>query len=245
MVCADYYGQRDILYDLANMGDLPLPEHDTKPSHKRSRDSEDPVITSPSSEGHTPTEGSRSIAGSKRVENYQHHASPSMMDHTTFSLPIHSDELGRLPLHPFFDPHSSTSAPMHPSDAWFTDSFGPLPAPEPSAVQPQPPAPLANEPMDPATFDAIFSMLPPASYQQATFPSMPPDMTATSGFPTTGLQPQSLSSVLSENIGNLMAHSSVPAGAIPTTSDPSSSQNTLDSDTLAMWSNVPSGFEYV
>ncbi|KAL4249328.1 ABC-transporter-regulating transcription factor-like protein [Abortiporus biennis] len=81
----------DVLYELASVGDLPLPQASPAPSHKRERDSDTPqssaasnsatsppVSTSPSlpSESQSPKEGVRNIAGSRRVSrdtHAQHH----------------------------------------------------------------------------------------------------------------------------------------------------------------------------
>ncbi|KAF9479628.1 hypothetical protein BDN70DRAFT_878593 [Pholiota conissans] len=61
----------DILYELASVGELPLPQASPPATNKRERDSETPISATPgelSSQKHTPVETMpRSIAGSRRV----------------------------------------------------------------------------------------------------------------------------------------------------------------------------------
>ena len=236
---------RDILYDLANVGNLPLPQSPI-PSHKRTRSSEASrsAATSPTPEEHSSPQ-LRHIAGSRRVQQYQqasHTFSPML-----FSLPIHSDELGRLPLHPFFQPNTADGS-IDPSDApppWLPQNF---------ASMSNPPAPpvdsnISGNPIDSATLDALFRMLPPTSYQQAM---VPPDPGAAAGpqeYPNVGPIPsqhQSLTSVLSENIGSLIAHTNAPVSAAPVGQESGfAPADNIESDTLAIWSNAPSSFEYV
>ncbi|KAL1744459.1 fungal-specific transcription factor domain-containing protein [Schizophyllum fasciatum] len=91
----------DILYELASVGDLALPTPSPQPQKKRERDSDTsgpPTSrSSPSSE-----QGPRAIAGSRRVTrdaSTMGSGSSSGASSQLFSLPMHSDELGRLPLH--------------------------------------------------------------------------------------------------------------------------------------------------
>ncbi|KAJ3553324.1 hypothetical protein NP233_g12670 [Leucocoprinus birnbaumii] len=125
----------DILYELASVGDLPLPAG-SPPSNKRERGSDSPISSAASELTSTPpplSDGSRSVAGSKRV-NKQHripvlHQPPTvpsqdvpeslMLDPSgsglspqqsqeLYTLPLYSDELGRIPLHSGvkFSPHA-------------------------------------------------------------------------------------------------------------------------------------------
>ncbi|KAH6913531.1 fungal-specific transcription factor domain-containing protein [Coprinopsis sp. MPI-PUGE-AT-0042] len=165
----------DILYELASVGELPLPQP-TPPSNKRERDSETPM-SSPSTSSELPLtfeSGSRPIAGSRRVQkdasfasrhlvpnaHSQHHlvnqrlhrpssdslrstsssshqgsqpmiaTQPQMpssdhqrlhapseqhQQHQFFSLPVYSQDLGKLPVHG----HLEFSAAEQPS-YWYT-----------------------------------------------------------------------------------------------------------------------------
>ena len=60
---------RDIMYELASVGDLPLPQSSPTPNHKRDRDDDDPKSAVPASEPLQPSsaEKPRHYAGTKRV----------------------------------------------------------------------------------------------------------------------------------------------------------------------------------
>lgn len=214
-------------------------------SQKRTRGSDDATASSTPSDGAPPADEARRMAGTRRVQQYQAHASTSFGSEpfavpgdAAYSLPVHSDELGRLPLHPFFGMGMGSGMGWLPPD-----SFGALPGPSPPPLPPPvpvpapappaqagPPAPF--EPLDAASFEAIFSMFPPASYEAAPGPSQG------AGAPFA----QSLTSVLSENLGQMIAQEGA-AGALETPM--AGVQNSLDDGALAMWSDAPSGFEYV
>lgn len=235
----------DILYSLVNIGHLPLPE---RTSRKRARISEDAAEPISSSDSATSSDDIRRIAGTRRVQHYQQHASAnvdatsqafSVPGDFTDSLPIHSDELGRLPLYPFFDESTGASAnvpsePLYPhvvpQATWSPSSFSVVPGP---STQPAflPAAPhLAGEPLDAASFEAIFSMLRPASYQPAEASSVAAPQNA---------YLQDLPPVLSEDLGNMVAQTS----ALDVQGD--AVQNSFEDGALAMWSSAPTGFECV
>ena len=95
----------DILYELVSVGDLPLPQASPNLSNKRERDSDSPLSADVSNANTSPpVEGSRVIAGSRRVSG----AKRAMQQQTThpvqprneFQLPIHTHDLGKIPLHP-------------------------------------------------------------------------------------------------------------------------------------------------
>ncbi|KAK7024381.1 Gypsy retrotransposon integrase-like protein 1 [Paramarasmius palmivorus] len=143
--------RRDILYELASVGDLPLPKS-SPASQKRERDSDSPrssagdnspvasgVHTSGDMSDATPAPGSRTIAGSRRAAMKSPAASSTSSantpppsagtqdgqpPHQLFSLPMYSDELGRLPLHGQLNYTSQRSAgeagAMDAGGYWFT-----------------------------------------------------------------------------------------------------------------------------
>uniref|UniRef100_A0A0W0EWG7 Xylanolytic transcriptional activator regulatory domain-containing protein n=1 Tax=Moniliophthora roreri TaxID=221103 RepID=A0A0W0EWG7_MONRR len=145
----------DVLYELASVGDLPLPNSREGGQNKRDRDSDSPRSTQASngnSPGAAATEASeRSTAGSKRVMKSSSSTAstttfPSVMSSPSvdkeqpnqqfFSLPLYSDELGRLPsygqLH--YTSHGSQVADaMDPSNTssgyWFTSQEAPQMSP--------------------------------------------------------------------------------------------------------------------
>ncbi|THH16874.1 hypothetical protein EW146_g3841 [Bondarzewia mesenterica] len=127
--CVDHH--RDVLCELASVGDLPLPQP-SPPSFKRERDSDESTpngyrdSSSKSSPSAGPPsssislDGPRTIAGSRRVSKEstmpshisthpsQRRPSTSISSQSAVShtagypypvLPVHSDELGRMPVH--------------------------------------------------------------------------------------------------------------------------------------------------
>jgi hypothetical protein len=96
----------DILYELVSVGDLPLPQASPNPSNKRERDSDSPLSAEASSTNTPPAEGSRVIAGSRRVSGAKKAMQKQMVtqEHPVqpkneFQLPIHTHDLGKMPLH--------------------------------------------------------------------------------------------------------------------------------------------------
>ncbi|KAK7043156.1 Gypsy retrotransposon integrase-like protein 1 [Paramarasmius palmivorus] len=101
---------RDILYELACVGELPLPKG-PQTQNKRQRNSDTPspasAVDSPESSYDGETAQARSIAGSKRAMTSFYattSTSATAQSHQPIrqqlsSLPTYSDELGRLPLH--------------------------------------------------------------------------------------------------------------------------------------------------
>ncbi|GJE89783.1 Zn(II)2Cys6 transcription factor [Phanerochaete sordida] len=106
---------REVLHELANVGDVPLPQGISRPpkrSHEESTmNGAGPSVSTPSSAS-TPSDrptpdSHREIAGSRRVSLQQ---SPVLPDGSPpssdglfsptldFALPMHSDELGRIPI---------------------------------------------------------------------------------------------------------------------------------------------------
>ena len=247
---------RDILYELASVGDLPLPQVSPGPSNKRERDSDSPVssgavsIASDSPGSGMVTDTFRTFAGSRRVTKELESANlkdgPSLAAATfaqplprsrsarpghssesekqvangggatttpSFALPVHTDELGRLPLHPGFN--------VSYSGEWQHEAQPPPPsqAPQPQAhgggAPPFDPRVMGMYALQPPSFNELFSaaMQEPSAFTQAG-----PDvsMGATGGAPpATGPQGPSLSS----------------------------EEMAFADNTLAMWSNAPSSFE--
>jgi len=136
----------DILYELVSVGDLPLPQASPNPSNKRERDSDSPLSADLSNtNAPPPVEGSRIIAGSRRVSG----AKRAMQQQTAmqerpvqsrneFQLPIHTHDLGKIPLHPIAEyPAGPGPSPM--------DQQG-------QAGQPNQDQPLQRHWVDPAAF---------------------------------------------------------------------------------------------
>ncbi|KZT00948.1 uncharacterized protein LAESUDRAFT_731789 [Laetiporus sulphureus 93-53] len=238
----------DILYELASVGDLPLPG--TPPSHKRERDSDSPKSsTSNASNAPTPSDlptmdtTQRSIAGSRRVSRDTSSMAASIFGRQpispqvvtspegpingldqpnmhSFALPIHSDELGRLPLHPGFSMDGHVHSPM--GNAWYT--AGPSSAVSPLASTSQAGA-LNGAELDPA-LTSLFAMPNPNMYG-SIFSAMPGQYAAPS--------PQDFSSQIQgmQDPGG----ANLPGGV-------QGAGSSFTDNTLAMWSAAPSGFEW-
>jgi hypothetical protein len=119
---------RDILYELASVGDLPLPQP-SPPSNKRERDAESPVpfSTPPSHTLPPPNDALRRIAGSRRVSKdlpmsmpppplpqlvHRHHTPPQPQD----LMPLYSESPAE-PLHqPPLSPRQYFALPMYSNE---------------------------------------------------------------------------------------------------------------------------------
>ena len=91
-----------------SVGDLPLPQASPNPSNKRERDSDSPLSAESSGTNTSPpVEGSRMIAGSRRVldakkamqQQSARQEKPVQQLRNEFQLPIHTHDLGKMPLH--------------------------------------------------------------------------------------------------------------------------------------------------
>ncbi|EKM58707.1 uncharacterized protein PHACADRAFT_253195 [Phanerochaete carnosa HHB-10118-sp] len=163
----------DILHDLANFVDVPGQQKD--PLHQKRRREDDGNSSSAEQDASFQASGaphpSRDIAGSRRAEQYQQSAlSPGATSGAPafsatefdFTLPVHSDELGRLPCAGEFDfTDMSTQETWQPlEDMAFTAS-----QPFDTSMR------MGSVPQGAGTnldLDAIFSdLLPVASYEDA------------------------------------------------------------------------------
>ena len=93
------------MYELVSVGDLPLPQASPNPSNKRERDSDSPLNAEASNANTSPVmEVSRVIAGSRRVSGarkaMQKLREQSLQPKSEFQLPIHTHDLGKIPLYP-------------------------------------------------------------------------------------------------------------------------------------------------
>lgn len=254
---------RDILYELAYVGELPLPSPIV--TNKREREDDSPVSatgttgtsdSSPSlSFSDAPPSESRTIAGSRRVsavhlgvsdvpqttysstipsaalaENGATNESPPEMQ--LFSLPMYSDELGRLPLHGQLK-FSARPLPDAQSMDWFSPQPGPV---EPSAAE-VPGMPMNTQFMQPDYYDYSFG-------GSRTEPSSATDNPRVSAAPYRSAFPLNGVGVYGSSSSSLPSH---PRHQVGSNLDPNINEIniplSLDNDTFAMWSNTPSGFE--
>jgi hypothetical protein len=225
---------RDILRDLASVSELPLPHNNLGPTFKRERDSDEPIMSengpaaSSSPLAPQPEAATRTIAGSRRVSNHATAAAPpSRSASHLYALPLHSEELGRMPLHP--------TAAGSPSDAGSSsDAASPLPSwyQTPAASAYGVPAPASV----PQPAHSAPSSVP---HVQVANP-----MDAMSTFQ---MDPIMYDQMMSSFAGTAATVDMAPVpppgyGGYP---PPQPGQPMSDSDTIAMWSTAPSGFECV
>ncbi|KAI0326454.1 hypothetical protein GY45DRAFT_1258946 [Cubamyces sp. BRFM 1775] len=228
----------DILYELACVGDLPLPQASPTPSHKRDRDSDSPISSGAHSLTDSPIphplkvgECSRVIAGSRRVSKdgpslasstFAQPLRPHQGANATFALPVHTDELGRLPLHPGFSMTYPHDWPLGAQSSISTMSSGPS-----SSSQ----TPSASDPgRAPSQFDPRTSGTPDVPHG---FPSaFPQDLHGMAGAQASGA---------GAGMNTDPATGTDGAGGVPgmTAQELAYANNTLD-----MWSSAPTGFEW-
>ncbi|KAI0819293.1 fungal-specific transcription factor domain-containing protein [Trametes gibbosa] len=271
----------DILYELASVGDLPLPQASPAPNHKRERDSDSPMSSAaptPASDSCVPSPSERAMAGSRRVskdapslasatfaqplrsQSQTHSKSqstastPSATSDTEkapasaaaaaaaaaagktvgggngafFALPLHTEELGRLPLHPGF---STVYPPEWPPPASMgtQQPMAPMPAPSSSSANPFDPRVLSmfNVP-GPSGFNEMFAAHSPSAADAAGYPS------------TFAPELSTMAAPGQEAVGAAGAGAGVGVG-MPglTAQELAFADNTLD-----MWSTAPTGFEW-
>ena len=270
---------RDVLYELASVGDLPLPQPSPAPSNKRERDSDTTLSAgsspaagsstlSPSPQLSVPG-GPRNIAGSKRVareqfaQRQQHlqqqsgrtasqtylspnpdtpsisSSSPEVSGGGTYGLPMYTEELGRVPLHSFCDIHNWQSDPMTVPT---TAQGGPATATAAAAT-------IGG--MDP-TIASMFAM-PPTLYDHPMASGSGGGGCGSGGGGGGGAGPSSQT----EFVGFMTGMAGLGGGGgggggvmggpgISGVGGLGSARTPFtDSDTLAMWSNAPAGFECV
>ena len=204
---------RDVLYELASVGELPLPPTDTPgPSRKRTRetetenDTENEEFSAPLP--YEPELATLSTSPNGGVFNPPNlgYQNPYMTMLPMNALPLHSDELGRLPLHPQF------AAP----------SIGVMPEPQPIASTSAPGAIV--------TETGAYSYMP--TYPQQPLPNIAPIPSSSSEHP--------LAEVPLNPVPNQQSPFPAPPSEAQFYSVP---DDQVDQDTLAMWSTAPTSFE--
>ncbi|KIJ60357.1 hypothetical protein HYDPIDRAFT_117261 [Hydnomerulius pinastri MD-312] len=229
----------DILYELASVGDLPLPQPSPTGGTKRERDSDSPSSTVHSAP--TPQDGPRTIAGSRRISRDIQGQQARQQQHvsSTFNLPVYSNDLGRLPLHGQVNfPTSTTSPQMDSSGMWYP----PMSTGNPQASQP------ANGPSAPSHSHSQNYTQPSVPSQYSMDDLFYDQMTSQFGGPF-GTAPQQGSGGPQFPGGGSGGHASDLQALMDAASvqQPMMAQQgahgVMDPDTIAMWSNAPTGFE--
>lgn len=214
----------DVICELASVGDLPLPEPSPGSSNKRVRDSDSPTTTASttSSASSPPTlpDGRRVISGSRRVAQALTAATATPpSDPNTFPLPMHSAELARLPLH-----GQTHFSPLPPGGSTDVTDSGVLNTPD----------------------EMWFSNLMNSTmHGQSAMPFIHNSLVPALGNPSSSAAPYHLDQTFYDQMGNgFPNYLAVPGGPGP---QPIQAHGMnpppLTDDTIAMWSNAPTGFE--
>ncbi|KAG6334450.1 hypothetical protein ID866_4639 [Astraeus odoratus] len=279
---------RDVLFELASVGDLPPPQPSPTGAMKRERDSDSasPSSSQSFSPASVPSQdGPRVIAGSRRVNRTG--SPPRRQPAPVAHLPVYSNDLGRLPIHGQVNlsmpspPHGATqtqgsqdhhsAAPdSSPAGMWYPPQHahqhqhGPHRTPhlahhlgsaEESSLVPPNNVPVNGGLPYPHTVPSQ-AHPPPATYPVGDHMYNE----AMSGFT---YAPQQTPSPPATFYGGSDGSHDFHVGADPSNVHPHPPQHSLslpqssiidqggnthqliDHDTIAMWSNAPSGFEYV
>jgi len=239
-------------------------------TNKRERDSDEPISVTPTSSATlsssgTPSlpDGPRTFAGSRRVssakdvtllpaQQQQQKGSAQQDMLSTFTLPMYSNELGRLPFHGQMD-----STPAAAASYWY-------PVGHMSASDRNPPAPpqgmgmsTTHVRMQDVTVPDLFSMDQMYYDQMATdyssrlFAEQVPAASSSSSTTATSGREQYQAPYIQDARTHQAAHSMVDPSHVmlpPTpqshTSVPTSDQTAVgDYDTISMWTHAPTGFE--
>ncbi|KAF8072284.1 fungal-specific transcription factor domain-containing protein [Lyophyllum atratum] len=247
----------DIMYELASVGELPLPKASPPANNKRDRDSDSPASTSTlstNSPSNTGSDAPRTIAGSRRVTrdtnapgkqpatSHVDSPQPQMMP---FTLPLYSDELGRFPLTSSQTQFTATPQNHGQSPSMQGQGPGVLPpywgAPDlptggaGTAQYGQAGPPSSALPFQMDLYTQMGFGYTSAPFVQSASASNPLESPFVSG----SLEGGASSAMHSDRelLATMAGQGQYAAGVNP------NMQALIDNDTVAMWSNAPSGFE--
>lgn len=219
----------DIMYELASVSELPLPRASPPASNKRERGADSPTSSSPNtnttnSPNYSGPETPRIVAGSRRVAS---HAQSKQHETAPFPLPLYSNELGRYPMSL---PGPTESRPT--SQGAMSTFWG--------ASEPLPPGDSSTFPQSPAA-QLPFNM--DLYHQMGGYDAGLLQALSSSGG-MNGMQQlhsfEGNSNMNGDGGGQTMM---MPAQGMFGNAHISPMQALIDSDTVAMWSNVSTGFE--
>lgn len=178
----------------------------------------------------------------RRVEQYHQQRSPlsassTASDASPFTLPIYSQELGSLPIHPSAEgqtvPQSMMGVP-HQAQGPYNAGFDPSTAPGQMPIDGSVPPPINS------ALEAWITLFAPTQYQQ------PPQYQHA---PFTHSAPPGMQQPMSTFVGSDQTSSTIRSPDIPSESAHTAATELcqrpgepFDSDTLAMWSTAPSSF---
>ncbi|KAF5374528.1 hypothetical protein D9615_009070 [Tricholomella constricta] len=247
----------DIMYELASVGELPLPNPSPPANNKRERDSDSPASSTTHSTNSPSVAGSetpRTIAGSRRVKSLvQLHQQPEQQT-TPFPLPLYSNELGRYPMDTQAQFVTGSPRAQGPRPSASTQGQGVLPTFWDPTGLPSVDAATSSfggnlqtgPPAAPLSFHVDLYSQMGLSYNGPSFPQSTATAAAAASTSSGMHAPY--------EAGNHLGSSAVPMQQQPLTmlsgqgpyggsGGGATMQAIIDSDTVAMWSNAPSGFE--
>ncbi|KAG6917730.1 hypothetical protein DXG01_001381 [Tephrocybe rancida] len=218
----------DIMYELASVGELPLPKASPPAlSNKRDRDSDSPaasIVYATNSPTTSIPDGPRAVAGVRRAAaKTQTQTSMQPERHSPYPLPVYSNELGRLPVN---SQRQSTgpAVAIHQQPFWGVDKGSSRSSVAPSYP---PTAPPTSLPFDMELYNQMGF-----NYETVFTPGSSGSSIQT---PYDG-PPNGLSSMTIPPPLEMMA-GQVGAGPGP------NMHELIDTDSVSMWSNPPSGFD--
>lgn len=261
---------RDIMYELASVGDLPLPQPSPIPSHKRDRDDDDPKASDPVPASETiqptPAGNPRRFVGAKRVSDAQ----KARQDQFRSAL---SSSLSSMHLNGTSNITSSASESYGPppssADAGHAPAYSSHDQPPVSAINDgYYSAILASIPPNPAPFDTGVPAMPSGGSPNTTMNSqggqplgMDPMFSTQSMMYDQVLTNLSASLMQSPSSPTVQQHEHAAASAqyssVPPTQDfdgymaslngqvlvPDFVSFAADPNALSMWSAAPNGLE--
>lgn len=180
----------------------------------------------------------------------------------SFSLPIHSNEFGQLPVHAFLDPgpdgiqphpNSFTEQVPPPEDEWLQDAYDSFPSSSDTNVIPT----TDREGLAATTPEVTISISPSMSYDPISAASSVHPAVRLSHPPTANYQQYTLSQPHEQHMDQPPGHSllSSMTSTVPESGASFSAvlsgqgsefmPNGFGSDTFGMWTNAPAGFRLV
>ncbi|KAG5732476.1 Transcriptional activator protein acu-15 [Termitomyces sp. T112] len=219
----------DIMYELAFVGDLQLPNPSPPVNHKRDRGSDSPVGSAAASTSPPPlTEGPRAIAGTRRVAAKTQLPLQSKSE-PSYSLPVYSNELGNMPINGQGHILSQMLQQQLPP-YWDANSVSEVIS---SSMTPSYPYPLPSAPisLDMDLFNQMdFNYDPSLAQPASSSLQVPCDNRVVDG-------------------GNLAMGMQQPTEVMPAQApfggvgQGLNTREVIDNDAVVMWSNPPSGFD--
>lgn len=263
------------MYELASVGDLPLPQASPAPSHKRERDSDSPgpsavSVASDPSRCSISIEN-RTIAGNRRVSKEvpslaaatfaqpsraqssvplsdsdqqlpPSTASTSSTATPSFALPLHTEELGRLPLHPGFNVSYAGDWQHQPHVSSIPTPTSSAPSETGAGVRYDPSASgLIGAPQFDPRLMAMYNLQPPSGFGQMFGGAAPSEPS-----PFATQLPGDMQAMAAGGGGGSGARGVSGPGGMSgegAAAVLSSEELAFADNTLAMWSTAPTGFE--